>query len=149
MKKITILFLFLPIFHFLSAQTPQEQEAVKQLIQEAFDEIWSNLDSTKISRYHTDDFLLLENGEVWDNETVKKYIRNARKRNDPSVRQNRFEYLRFMKSKKSIWVAYHNYAKGTSGEKLIWQAHWLESAVVVKTPDGWRIQMLHSTRVGN
>ena len=47
-----------------------DESLIKELIIESFDEIWSKLNSKNIAKYYTADFLLLENGEVWNNDTV-------------------------------------------------------------------------------
>lgn len=126
---------------------PKEEEAIQQLIQNAFDGVWSDLDSIKIAEYHTDDFLLLEHGEVWNNDTIKSYIAKARQTEKIPTRVNKFEFIRFVKSKKSIWVAYQNYATISRDGAVIANLQWLESAVAIKTKQGWKLQMLHSTRV--
>ena len=52
----------------------EEVNIAHGLIQGAFDDLWGGLDSTKILEYHTDDFSILEQGEVWDNQMIKNYI---------------------------------------------------------------------------
>jgi hypothetical protein len=43
-------------------------------------------------------------------------------------------------------VAYHNFGSFAKDlEKL--DVHWLESAVLVKDKEGWKIRLLHSTKV--
>jgi hypothetical protein len=44
-------------------------------------------------------------------------------------------------------MAYHNYAEFVRADTLVAEAQWLESAVAVKTKEGWRLKMMHSTRV--
>ncbi|WP_338763222.1 DUF4440 domain-containing protein [Bernardetia sp. ABR2-2B] len=148
-KKIILpIFLFFSVYS-LQAQNikPKEEEAIKQLIQNVFDDVWGELDSTKIEKYHTDDFLLLEHGEVWTNDTIKSYIAKARQSEKLPKRTNSFEFIRFVKSKNSIWFAYQNYATLSVDGKVTRELQWLESAVAIKTKQGWKLQMLHSTRV--
>ncbi len=152
-KKIKLLlFLFFSVYstiYSLQAQNvkPEEETALKQLIQNVFDQVWGELDSTKIAAYHTDDFLLLEHGEVWTNDTIKSYIAKARTAEKLPKRTNNFEFIRFVKSENSIWFAYQNYATLSIDGKKIIDLQWLESAVAIKTKQGWKLQMLHSTRV--
>ncbi|WP_338812653.1 DUF4440 domain-containing protein [Bernardetia sp. Wsw4-3y2] len=149
-KKITLfIFIFFSVYS-LQAQNvkPEEKQSIKQLIQSAFDDVWGELDSTKIEKYHTDDFLLLEHGEIWTNDTIKScYIAKARTAEKLPKRTNSFEFIRFVKSKNSIWFAYQNYATLSIDGKKIMDLQWLESAVAIKTKQGWKLQMLHSTRV--
>ncbi|MEL7220071.1 MAG: nuclear transport factor 2 family protein [Bacteroidota bacterium] len=125
------------------------EAAVQQLIQHAFDEVWSALDTTSLARLHTDDFLLLEHGEVWNNDTIINYQRNELP-NMQAVgykRYNSFDFIETKVSPESVWVAYHNYAVWKIGEEEKGGMHWLESAVAVPTDEGWKLQMLHSTRI--
>jgi hypothetical protein len=129
--------------------SPQEEEAAKALIQNIFDDIWSDLDSTKLADYHTDDFYLLEQGEVWGNAEIKDYLRKANARPNRATRTNRMEFISIEKIDDHILIAYDNYADFTRADTLVAQAHWLESAVATPTEQGWKLKMMHSTRVRN
>ena len=54
-----------------------DKTLIKNLVIESFDEIWSKLNSKNIDKYYTKDFLLLENGEVWNNDSITNYLDNA------------------------------------------------------------------------
>jgi ketosteroid isomerase-like protein len=125
------------------------EQAIQQLVIDAFDEVWSALDTNSLARLHTDDFLLLENGEVWTNDSIINYQRNqmASMKEYGYLRTNRMEFLTTEASGDLAWTAYHNYGTWTVGKDTTGQAHWLESAVAVKTTEGWKLKMLHSTRV--
>lgn len=127
--------------------TPEEEQIAKELIQGSFDKIWGGVDSTEIVNYHTDDFIILEHGEVWDNERIKTYIRGQLKRENRPLRINRMEYISMEKYGTSIQMAYHNYAEFMKADTLVGKGQWLESALAIKTPEGWRLKMMHSTRV--
>ena len=70
MKKITfIVFLALVFQVAAQAQTSsfkQETLEIHQLIQESFDSLFSGYHANLVERYYSPDFLLLEQGEVWD-----------------------------------------------------------------------------------
>jgi hypothetical protein len=129
------------------ALTPEEEAIAKELIQGSFDKIWGGVDSMEIANYHTDDFIILEHGEVWDNDRIKTYIRGQLQRENRPLRKNSMEYISIEKYGKSIQMAYHNYAEFVRADTLVAEAQWLESAVAVKTKEGWRLKMMHSTRV--
>jgi hypothetical protein len=129
------------------ALTTEEEQIAKDLIQGSFDEIWGGVDSSAIANYHTDDFIILEHGEVWDNDRIKTYIRGQLERADRPVRTNRMEYISIEKYGTSIQMAYHNFAEFTRADTLVAKRQWLESALAVKTEKGWRLKMMHSTRV--
>ena len=91
--------------------------------------------------------MLLEHSEIWTNDTIKSYIAKARTAEKLPKRTNNFEFIRFVKSENSIWFTYQNYATLSIAGKKIIDLQWLESAVAIKTRQGWKLQMLHSTRV--
>ncbi|MEM6349045.1 MAG: hypothetical protein AAF927_34480 [Bacteroidota bacterium] len=127
--------------------TPEEEAIAKELIQGSFDKIWGGVDSTAITDYHTADFIILEHGEVWDNERIKSYIRGQLAREDRPLRKNSMEYISLEKYGNSIQMAYHNQAEFIRADTLLAKRQWLESALAVKTPEGWRLKMMHSTRM--
>lgn len=148
-NTITILTL---IFSSLSfAQSANEAE-FKKLVENSFKEIWSNLDESKISKYYTEDFILLEDGEVWNNDSVKIAVNDIKSRFESEEnkmhkfeRINRFEFLKSHSDTNSGWIAYHNYADIKMNETSIAKIHWIETAMFIKDKNGWRIQALHST----
>ena len=130
-------------------EAAKAEAAVEQLVKDAFDQVWSGLDTSAVTRLHTADFLLLEHGEVWTNDTIQNY----QLREQPNAaaqgytRTNEFDFLETVADGKTVWTAYHNYGTWTVGDSVLFELHWLESAVGVYTEDGWKLKMLHSTRV--
>lgn len=127
----------------------EEIQIAKNLIQGAFDDLWAGVDSSKIGDYHTDDFIILEQGEIWDNDRIKEYMRNQLANPDRAKRTNRMEYISIDKYGESIQIAYYNYAEFTRADTLVGEARWLESALAVATKDGWKLKMMHSTWAGD
>jgi len=95
------------------------------------------VDATKISNYHTDDFIILENGEVWDNDRIKQYMRKQLSMEDRAKRINKMDYISIDKYGESMQIAYNNYAEFMKADTLVGKASWLESALAVKTDEGW------------
>lgn len=129
--------------------TKEEEQIAKELIQGSFDKIWGGVDSSEIANYHTGDFIILEHGEVWDNDRIRAYIRGQHQRKNRPLRKNRMEYISVEKYGTSIQMAYHNYAEFFHADTLVGKRQWLESALAIKTNEGWRLKMMHSTRVAN
>ncbi|WKV12756.1 DUF4440 domain-containing protein [Marivirga harenae] len=129
--------------------TEQEIQIAKDLIQGSFDDLWAGVDSTKISNYHTDDFIILEQGEIWDNDRIKEYMRKQLARTERPKRTNRMEYIAIDKYGESIQIAYYNFAEFTQADTLVGEAKWLESALAVSTKEGWKLKMMHSTWAGD
>lgn len=126
-----------------------DETLIKNLVIESFDEIWSKLDSKNIEKYYTKDFLLLENGEVWNNDSIANYLDNAILRKPNPTRINAIEIIEIKVANSAAWVAYHNYATFSKDNKIIRNAQWLESATAILTENGWKLETLHSTRVKN
>lgn len=129
--------------------TAEEKQVAQGLIQGAFDDLWAGLDSTKISDYHTNDFIILEQGEIWDNQRITEYMRDKLAEADRPTRTNRMEYISIDKYGESMQIAYYNHAEFTAADSLLGTARWLESALAVNTTEGWRLKMMHSTWAGN
>jgi hypothetical protein len=142
-----ILMMFFTTISFGQVSNETDKTRIKNLIIESFDEIWSKLDVKNIDKYYTKDFLLLENGEVWNNDSIKNYLDNAILRKPNLKRMNTIEVIEIKIAKKMAWIAYQNYATFSSDNKIIRKAHWLESATAILTENGWKLEMLHSTRI--
>lgn len=124
-----------------------EETAVKALVQGVFDVVWGGLDSTKILDYHTEDFIILENGELWTNKEIKAYIKRSQKSETKTDRLNSFDYITMEKQGTAIWAAYHNHAIFSVEGQETGKGYWLESIVAIPTDQGWRLKMMHSTWV--
>lgn len=124
-------------------------DLVKHLIEGSFQEIWSDLDTSRIRAYHTDDFILLEQGLVWNNDSIARYLLDEQKRREEGQYQrlNRFDYVKSVQRQNTIWVAYKNYGTWVKGSDTLGMAQWLESAIAIRENNGWKIQQLHSTRM--
>lgn len=132
-----------------SLEVQKDINQVKNLIVHSFEDIWSNLDSTKIAKYHTDDFMLLENGIVWNNDSVKSYLNRERKEVEihKYKRFNKIDFLKSVHNVNSIWIAYDNYGTWVIGTDTLGTVHWLESVIAIKDQNKWKLQQLHSTTV--
>ncbi|GGG21071.1 hypothetical protein GCM10011532_00090 [Christiangramia forsetii] len=126
------------------AQTVSDEEQLKTLVQNSFDDILSELDAESIPEYFTDDFVLLENGEVWDMMKLRRMLNSETMKG--VKRMNDFEFIQITIHGDAAWLAYHNKATFRKGDKIVGEMNWLESATAIKTKDGWRLDMLHSTR---
>ena len=159
MKKIITVFCFFILFsscgNNTSPQTtpvpPIDEAAIakisQQLVIDSFDELFSNLDSTKISDYYTEDFLLLEHGVLWTNDSIVDFQRRSSQNPKRAKRLNKIDFISTKVYKESVWMAYHNTATFWKEEEQVGEVYWLESAVAVKEEEGWRLEMLHSTYV--
>lgn len=142
-----LFFLFFSAISFCQVSNETDDLRIKNLIVNSFDDIWSNLNAESIEKYYTKDFLLLEHGEIWNNDTISNYLNKAKLKLPKLKRTNTIEVIDVKINGKTAWIAYHNYALFTSNNETVRKAHWLESATAVLTKEGWKLDMLHSTRV--
>lgn len=149
MKKLisTIVMVFFTTLSFGQVSNETDKKLIKNLVMESFDEIWSKLNSKNIDTYYTKDFLLLENGEVWNNDTIANYLDKALLDKPNPIRINTIEIIDTKVTNKTAWVAYHNYATFSIDGEIVYKAHWLESATAILTDKGWKLDMLHSTAI--
>ncbi len=154
MKYLPIIFLFAILCQSCMSEkakpiTEEETQIAKDLIQGAFDDLWAGVDSTKITDYHTDDFIILENGEVWNNDRIKAFMRGQLENPNRPRRTNAMDYISIDKYGPSMQIAYFNSAEFLQRDSVVGKARWLESALAVPTDKGWRLKMMHSTWAGN
>jgi hypothetical protein len=142
-----LLFLLLNTAAFAQNAIPSDEKQVQQLIQDSFDGIFSEFNSDLLPNFYTPDFLLFEQGEIWDMAFIQNYLTRAQANPNPPTRTNRFEFIQTKVEGNRAWVGYWNYATITRDGEVIREIKWLESATAVKTNAGWRLDMLHSTRV--
>ena len=144
MRKLLLLMLFfVASSRCINAQTPKsnEQTMVNQTITKFFDAI-AALDTKMMKQYTTKDFLLLEDGAVWNMDTLTNKLSPLK-----TISFSRTNHLDFIQTEvkgTTAWVAYNNTADMTvNGQKR--NVRWLESAVLLKEGKEWKVQLLHST----
>lgn len=133
----------------ITKELPQTDEeavvAVENVIQNLFDEVWSGYDENAITKYQTNDFLLLEHGELWNNDTIANWCKKAQTRNSGYERINNFKRIDARRNGDKLWLAYHNY--GTfKKDTIVYERAWLESVVAIKKDSIWKLELMHSTR---
>jgi len=104
----------------------------------------SLLNADTLKYYSTADFQLLEDGQIWNIDTLINKI--MPRRNSKIERLNHFEFIRTVRSRNMAWVSYNNSAEFRLGEKQQ-TMKWMESAVLIKDKGNWKIQLLHSTKL--
>lgn len=142
MKKILCL-LAIVLFFSSKPYAQKDKDSIEAAISRFFDGL-SEFNYDKLRDYSTTDFLLLEDGLVWNLDTLISKV-NPRK-NMNIVRINKFSFIKTEQNGNMAWVSYHNTADFSLGEKHQ-TIKWLESAVLTKDKGRWRIKMMHSTKM--
>ncbi len=141
MMKKAILFLLLVVFTGRSDAAEPEHPAALTVKQ--FFSAISAFDAKAMKAVATDDFLLLEHGEVWD---INHLIRAIQPKETPYQRENFIKVIDFKDNGDSVSISYWSKAHFSS-ERGSGDMIWLESAVIIKQKSNWKIQQLHSTRL--
>ncbi|SDL70476.1 protein of unknown function [Salinimicrobium catena] len=144
-RSFQILVLFLTTVALGQDTVSSKEEQIKDLISNSFQEIFSDLDARALDVYCTEDFLLLETGEVWDMEKMRNYLRSAGKQDTEVKRINSFDFIEVKISGNMAWVAYFNKAEFRKDGEVMKEMNWVESATALLTEEGWKLQLLHST----
>lgn len=132
------------VFSFtINAFCQKEKDNIEASVSKFFDGI-SEIDPDKLRAYAAADFILLEDGHLWNMDTLVTKI--SGRKNSGIKRVNKFQFIKTEQSGNIAWVSYHNTADFSLNEKQQ-TVNWLESAVLKKEGGRWKIKLLHSTRV--
>ena len=146
MKKISLLLIAFSISAMLVGQVQLStgQQAVQQTVIKMFDAL-SNRDSVNLKNYCTADIALYEYGQVWNLDTL---ILKAITLNQSAdfKRTNTFDFINTTADKNTAWVTYHlNSVIMRDGKQATVQ--WLETVVLAKEKNQWKVKHLHSTLI--
>lgn len=104
----------------------------------------SLIDPDVLKENTTSDFILLEAGKIWNNDTLINRIKPLKGTN--FKRENKFDFFHTEQNGPIAWVSYWNQAIITREGKIS-ILRWLESVVLIKESDQWKIRMMHSTPI--
>ena len=141
MKKVWLLLIVVIFSNQLFAQ--KENKEIESSIIGFFNGL-SLINADTLKLYSTADFQLLENGEIWNLDTL--IVKSMPRKNANIQRVNSFNFVKTEHNKDLAWVSYYNSGEFSLGEKRQ-VVKWLESAVLKKQNGKWKIQMLHSTKM--
>jgi ketosteroid isomerase-like protein len=143
MKNLLLAAAFGLVVLTAAAQSKPSAEAapVQQAIRGVFDG-FSALSLEEIMRHCTPDVTILEDGVVWNADSMATNLR--RLKGADFKRVNSFNFLQTEVRGNTAWTSYFNQADVQVNGKD-YQLRWLESAVLVKEGGQWKIKILHST----
>ena len=138
-----LLCLLLPSQVFAQQVTSDDEQKIKNVIIQLFDG-FAQLDIDKITKQTTPDLLLLENGAVWNNDTLVNRITWSKNRYKSFSRINRIDFIRTEIRGNTAWTSFYNQAdiRMDSATRFV---RWIESAVLIKEKNEWKVQQFHST----
>jgi len=142
MRNVLGLFLMMILSLSLVAQGQEKENTVIQSSVVRLFEGMSAIDADLIKAELTDDFILLEDGKIWNTDSLLNAVLKYKVLD--IQRLNKLEFVSTQQKGNTAWVSYFNRADlSYKGKQMA--VRWLESAVLVNEDRRWRIKMLHST----
>lgn len=143
MKKI-ILGLLIISLCTLKVFAGDDEEAVKQAVKNYYYLYFVKMDKNAYRSILTDDYQFLENGELFDADDD---IALMPKPDSGYERTDTFDF-RFVKIDGDFAYAVY-FLKSDITDKVSGAIHkeYLESTILQRSGDGWKIALLHSTRI--
>lgn len=146
MKKFYLLFFIaFTSLHGAVAQRTSDEEKIHRVL-EGFFQGFSELNIDKLKPYCSDDFVMLEDGSVWNLDTLSFKFMKTRNNAKDFQRVSNIKLLDTKTYRNMAWTYYNNQAIIKHNGKEI-TVNWLESAVLDKVENNWKIVLLHSTFV--
>jgi hypothetical protein len=129
-----------------AAAAPDESAAIQQRIKDSYSFFYTDRNTQKYRSLLTDDYLLLENGEIMDVE------RESALMPAPAAdykRSDTFDFRRVTVRDDIGYVVYIVTSRITSGNKPAQNGvqRFLESAILRRSARGWQIALMHSTQI--
>ncbi|MFY7838757.1 MAG: nuclear transport factor 2 family protein [Lacibacter sp.] len=145
MKKIKLLLVAVLLSTITLAQTAtKEQQLIQQTIENMFATL-TNADTAALKTFVTTDVRFYEYGQVWTLDTLIQKMTASTSIKD-FKRSNRFQYVNTIIKGNTAWVTYYLESVITrNGKEDI--LNWMETVVLLKVKKGWKIDVLHSTRL--
>lgn len=143
-KKKIILVLLIISLSTLKMFAGDDEEAVKQAIKNDYYLYFVKMEKNEYRSILTEDYLLLENGELFNAEGDIALMP------DPESGYERTDTFDFRYVMVDGDIAYAVYfLKADITDKVNGTIHkeWLESIILKRSGDDWKIALLHSTRI--
>ena len=125
------------------SQKKNDSTNIVQLLKEDYKTL-VNSDIVKHKRYCTDDYILIEDGEIWDMEkeadNYKKNVNRILDRKDYFD----FHFIRILGN--TAYTVYHLKSDIKENGKLTTK-QWNESVIFRKVRGKWKIALIHSTPI--
>jgi hypothetical protein len=138
---------FLILTFFLSttflAQVKKDSLEIVQLLKQDY-QTFITYDINKHKGYCTDNYILIENGEIWDmDDEADYYKKNANRVYD---RKNYFNFKSIRIFENIAYAVYKLKADFLENGNLT-HKNWSESAIFRKIAGVWKIELIHSTPI--
>ena len=127
-----------------SAQYRVDSSAIVTLIANDYKTV-ANSDTLQHRRNCTYDYKLVEEGEIWNMEQEMSYIKE--KSATRQTRSNAFTINSVTINSATAYAVYFLRSRITQRDGSSKNYHWLETAILRKVGNQWKIALIHSTKM--
>ena len=99
-------------------------------------------DIEKLKTYCTNDIIILEDGAIWNLDTLTQLMSQDKPADFKRI--NSFQFIDTRVSRNVAWTTYNNQAEVTYNDRHV-LIKWLETAILIRERKLWKIKTLHST----
>jgi ketosteroid isomerase-like protein len=127
-----------------SVPAADDEAAVKQVIKDLYSVFYRDRDKQKYRSLLTEDYLLLEKGEILDAEGDIKMMPGP---GSDYRRTDAFEFRAVKFQGDTAYVVYFLKSEIVDTNHVAHNDSWLESVVLRRSAKGWRCALFHSTLI--
>ena len=141
MKSLKLIFLIAAPSLFLCCQAKKEDPKVLEVLVTGYFDALSTGDFDKMDALTTKDFMISENGELWNNDTLKKILSNS------PIEERLWTLSNFetQVDRSSGTSSYDNHGFFRMNDTIIHEVDWVETATFKKVNGEWKMSYLEST----
>ena len=139
---LSILFVLAGLFTQAQVKLSTDEIQVQKTLTELFQSI-ADRDTAMLKNSCTADIILLENGLVWNLDTLVQKVLQSRAKDFKRI--NTLGFIETKVKGNFAWVTYNNQAEIIRNEQHITFVKWLETTILIKEANGWKVRVLHST----
>ena len=141
MNTKTFLHAFVLMLLISCQPTKDDPENLKQVLVAYFDGVASK-DLKKLNDVTTPDFILFEDGKIWNNDSLATALNKYYKKFSAEFK---FEYVSVNMDQESGQITYYNHCDCIINDTSKMSFNWLENATFKKVDGKWKMNFLHSS----
>jgi len=141
--KYLLLLLLAIIPAILFSQDKSDSIAIVKLLKDDYSTM-GNWNIAKHMQNCTENYLLIEEGEIWDMAKERKYyLENANR----TIERNDFFNIKYVRVYGNTAYAVYGLRSDIKENSILKVKNWNESAIFRKVKGVWKIELIHSTPI--
>ena len=134
--------LLIPFILLLSVPSKAQNENELQAVISGVFQALSDRNENDLRTLCSSDLLVVEDAKLWSIDSLVFYVRKPVP--DDYKRENSFKFINSVVKNDIACVTYENTASIT-GKKNHYLIVWMETAILVRDEERWKLKILHST----